>query len=100
MLILILVLLFIFWLLGYGATAVLPFPVLSFMNRVITLWDLLIFFLIIWLIGILPGPFREIASIVFILWILAVFGVIAIAGVSNLLILAIILGLLVYILRF
>src|SRR6266436_3341514 len=85
MLILILFLLFLFWLLGYGTIAVMPFPLFSFMNRVITLWDLLIFFIIMWLIGILPGPFREIASIIFILWILSVFGIVAIAGMANLL---------------
>jgi hypothetical protein len=100
MLLVILFLLFIFWLLGYGTVAILPFPVFSFMNRTITLWDLLIFLLIIWLIGILPGPFREIASIVFILWVLSVFGIIAVAGMANLLVIAIIVGLLIYVLSF
>jgi len=97
MLVLILVLLFIFWVLGYGVVAISPFPLFSFMNHVITLWDLFIFFIIVWLIGILPSPFREIASIIFILWILALFGIVAIAGMSNLLVIAIIIGLLVYI---
>ncbi|SRR5258708_6543519 len=97
MLIAILILLFVFWIFGYGTIAILPFPLFSFMNHVITLWDLLIFLVIIWLIGILPSPFREIASIAFILWILAVFGVIALAGTANLLVIAIIVGLLVYV---
>ncbi len=99
MLILILVLLLVFWIFEYGPVTVLPFPLFSFMNHVITLWDLLIFFLIIWLIGILPGPFREIATIAFILWILSVFGIVAIAGMANLLVIALIIGLLIYVLN-
>ncbi|SRR5258706_1652783 len=98
MLVVILVLLFIFWAMGYGTTAVLPIPLFQFMNHVITLWDLIIFLLIIWLIGILPSPFREIASLLFILWILSVLGIIAVVGISNLLVIAIILGLLLYLL--
>jgi hypothetical protein len=100
MLVLLLLLLFIFWLFGYGAIAVLPFPLFTFMRHTITLWDLLIFFVVVWLISLLPSPFGEIASILVILWVLSVFGIIAVVGISNLLVIAIIVGLLLYILRF
>jgi hypothetical protein len=100
MLIFILVILFIVWIFRYGAVSLLPFPLFNLLGHVITLWDIIIFLLIIWLIGILPSPFGEIASVAFILWILAVLGIIAIAGISNLIIIAILIGLLLYILRF
>ena len=61
----------------------------------ITLLNVLIFLLILWAIGILPSPFREIAGVLFVLWLLSVLGFIAIAGLSNLLVIAIIVGIVV-----
>lgn len=71
----------------------LPHIVLFNINgQAITLVNILIFFLILWALGILPSPFREIAALLFILWILSIFGIIAFAGLSNLIIIAIIVG--------
>jgi hypothetical protein len=71
----------------------LPHIVLLNINgQSITLVNVLIFFLILWALGILPSPFREIAALLFILWILSIFGIIAFAGLSNLIIIAIIVG--------
>lgn len=61
----------------------------------ITLLNVLVFILILWAIGILPSPFREIAGVLFVLWILSILGFIAIAGLSNLLVIAIIVGIVV-----
>ena len=58
----------------------------------ITLLNVLIFMLILWAIGILPSPFREIAGVLFVLWVLSVLGFIAIAGLSNLIVIGIIVG--------
>src|SRR5690242_19551992 len=99
MLILILVLLFVFWLFGYGITNILPVSLFRFNGHIVTLWDLLIFVIVVWLITSLRSPFGEIASILIILWVLSIFGIIAVAGVANLLVIAIIVGLLLYILR-
>lgn len=74
----------------------LPNYVLFTINgEAITLLNVLIFLLILWAIGILPSPFREIAGVLFVLWLLSVLGFIAIAGLSNLLVIAIIVGIVV-----
>lgn len=91
----ILVILILLWLTGNlnlnGFT--IPDTALFVFNRqVITLWDLLIFLVVVWAIGILPSPIREIAGVLLILWLLSIFGILAIAGLSNLLVIAIIVG--------
>lgn len=90
-----LILLVVFWALGYihiGNITVPNTMLFSFNGRPITLWDLLIFVIVLWAIGILPTPFREIAGVLLVLWVLALLGLIAIAGLSNLIVIAIIVG--------
>ena len=67
-------------------------------GQIITLWNILILLALATITGILPRPFREIASVLLILWILSTLGVIAITGLSSILVIAIIIGLLAYIL--
>ena len=64
----------------------------EFNGKSISLLDLLIFLIIIWLIQILPIPIRYIAGIVFFLWILSIFGIIAITWSSNVFLFIIIVG--------
>lgn len=100
----IIIILLILWFLGYIRVSGLPpipdFVLFSINNHPITLWNLLILLVIIWAIGILPSPFQEIAGVFLILWILAVLGILVIAGLSlsGLLIIAFIVGLLLYLL--
>ena len=99
MLELLLIGLFILWLLGYltipGIT--LPdMPLFDLNGYTVTLWDALIFFLIVGIIGVLPSPFRQIAGAFLFLWVLATTGIIAIANLSSLLVFAIIVGLVFY----
>jgi hypothetical protein len=94
----ILVLLVAFWLLGYGPFQVLHITLLKFNNLSINLWDLLIFLVFVWLVTSLPSPLRQIAMIFILIWVLASLGVIAIAGLSNILVIAIIVGVLLYVL--
>ncbi len=68
------------------------FVLLRINGEPITLLNVLIFMLILWAIGILPSPFREIAGVLFVLWVLSVLGFIAIAGLSNLIVIGIIVG--------
>lgn len=92
----ILVVLLLLWLLGF-----LQIPGLVFHNTVlfrilghsVTLWELLMFLAIAWAMESLPAPIRQIAFVLIILWLLSIFGIIAIAGLSNILIAAIIIGL-------
>jgi hypothetical protein len=94
MLEIILVLLVILWFLGYIHLGInIPDIRLLVINgHAITLVNLLIFLLILWAIGILPSPFRQIAGVLVVLWVLSILGFIAIAGLSNLLVIAIIVG--------
>ncbi|MFC1646696.1 hypothetical protein ACFL1A_00285 [Patescibacteria group bacterium] len=64
-------------------------------ERAISLWDVMLFFLILWAIDVLPSPLREISAMIFLLWILSVLGVITITGMSNILIASVVIGLLI-----
>lgn len=99
MLTILLLLLIIFWLLGYVSLPflVLPdFELFVINGQPITLWDVLILFLVSWIIGVLPSPFRQIAGILFILWILSRLGILFLTGLSSPLLIVIIIGLIVY----
>lgn len=77
-----------------------PNPLLfSFNGHDIRLSTLLIFFTILWAIGILPSPIRQIAMVLLVLWTLSTLGFIAVAGLSNLLVVAILVGLLISVFR-
>ncbi len=99
MLELLIVTLIVLWILGYvrfEGLAIPDFELFSLNGHPITLWNILTVAVIAWVIGILPSPFREIASVILVLWILAVLGFIAITGLPSILIITIILGLILY----
>lgn len=98
MIIILLILLIVLWLLGYiHINASIPNAILFSINgHPITLWNLLTFLVLAALIGVLPNPFRAIAAVFLVLWILSLLGILFFAGLSSILILAIILGLVVY----
>lgn len=92
----ILAVLVVLWLLGIIHLPGFSIPNLSLFQvngHPITLLNIFVFLIILWAIGLLGSPLREIAVVVLILWILTVLGFIAIAGFSNILVLAIIIGL-------
>jgi hypothetical protein len=97
-LIAILVLLFLLWLVGYGPFTVLHIILFRFNGFVVSVWDLLIFLVLVWLVSSLPSPFRQIAVVFILIWILSLFGIIAIAGLSSILVIAIVVGVLLYVL--
>ena len=91
----IVVILVVLWLLGFihiPALTVHDWVLFSVNGQAITLLNLLVFLVVLWAIGILPRPFREIAGVLLVLWLLSIFGFIAIAGLSNLIVIAIIIG--------
>jgi len=101
MLIGLLVVLIILWAFGFLPTDV-NIPNITFFvfnGRPITLIDLLLLGVISWVVGLLPSPFRLVASVLLVLWVLSIVGVLAIAGLSQWLVLTIIVGLVFYILR-
>lgn len=94
---LILGLLIVFWILGYIQIPGLTIPNYSlfvFNGHSISLYSLVIFFLIMWAIGILPSPLQEICFVLLLLWVLSTLGIIAISGLPSIIVIAIIVGLL------
>jgi hypothetical protein len=92
------ILLAVLWFFGYVNVSGINFPDIHLfaINGVdITLWNLLVLLLVVGAISILPTPFREIAGVLLILWVLAVLGILAISGIGlpSILLLAIIVGL-------
>ncbi len=98
MLITITTILVILWLLGYfplSAISIPNFGLFSINSHLVTLWEILILIVTSWAISILPRPFQIIASILLGIWILSVLGIIAIAGLPNIIVLVIIVGLII-----
>lgn len=94
----IVVLLVILWFFGYVRLDAFPIPdvtLFSLNGNPITLWNLLIFFVILWALSILPRPFREIGFVLLVLWVLSILGIIAFAGLSGWIVIAVIVGLVI-----
>lgn len=95
----ILLLLIVFWFMGYGPLAALRLPLFYLGSFRVNLWDILIFFIIIWLIDSLPGALRSIVVIALVVWLLGFFGIIAIPALPNLVVVAVIVGLGLYLIN-
>lgn len=94
----ILVILISLWLLGFLRIPGLPFHNITLFHAFghsVTLWEVMMFFVIAWAMESLPSPLRQMAYVLVLLWLLSTFGLIAVSGLSNLLILALIIGLVV-----
>lgn len=92
----VLIFLIILWFFGYIHISAFPLPNFQLFvinSHPVTLWDLLILIVIGWAIGILPTPLRQIAGALLLIWILATLGILAIAGLAQIIVLAIIIGL-------
>ncbi len=96
----ILIILIVLWFFGYMPLQGINIPnivLFSVNNHPITLWNVLILLAIGWAISVLPRPFREIASVLLLFWVLSVVGIFAIAGLPNILVIAIIVGFAIYV---
>lgn len=85
--------LIVLWFFGYIRIDNFPipnFPLFGINGHDIRLWDLLIFAVILWAISVLPSPLRQFAMVLLVLWLLATFGIIAIAGLSHIIVIAVI----------
>lgn len=95
MLALVLAILIALWFLGIVQINSFTIPhikLFTLNGHVITLVNVLIFFAILWLTELLPSPFRQVAFVLLILYALSLLGFIVIAGFSNLIIVAVIVG--------
>ena len=96
MLLTIVVLLIVLWFLGYvqiSNVAIPNVPLFDINAHTVTLVELLIFVAIVWAVSILPTPLRQVGFAVVVLWVLATLGIIAVVGLSSILVIAIIVGL-------
>jgi hypothetical protein len=97
MLVAVLIILIILWFLGYIHIGNLNLPDITLFTlngQDITLIKLLIFAVIVWAIGILPSPLRQIGFVILVIWLLSLFGILAFfAGLQSILVLAVIVGL-------
>ena len=92
----ILLVLIVLWFFGYihiQGISVPNFPLFSLNGHSINLWDLLIFFVILWVVEALPGPLRFIAGFLLLIWVLSTLGIIAVVGLSHLIVMVLIIGL-------
>lgn len=96
MLLAVLLILVVLWFLGYVSIGNINIPDLTLFSingQNITLVNLLIFAVIVWAIGILPSPLRQIGFVILVIWLLSIFGILAFAGLQSVLVLAVIVGL-------
>src|SRR5215469_11701025 len=82
-----LVLFILLWLLGFIHIRFFGLPLLVFGSIALTLQNLLYIIMILFLINFLPGIFRMIAIVLFILWLLSNFGFLLIGGLTNVILL-------------
>ncbi len=92
MLIAILLILIVLWFLGYGPIEAFYVPLFRIGGNTITIWDILIFVVVLGVINLLPSPIREIAIVLLIIWLLSVIGILAVSGLSSMIVIAIIVG--------
>lgn len=92
-LIAILVVLWLLGIIGIPWLARPHFPFLNILGFNFTIEKLLVIALLIWIASSLGGPFRQIVWVLVVLWILSTLGIIAIGGLSNLIVIGIVTGL-------
>lgn len=96
------VVLIVLWLTGNLAIPGLAIPrvtLFSLNGHPITLWNILIFIVTVWAASLLPSPFKEIAGVLLVLWVLSLLGIIAFAGLTNLLVIVMIVWLVASLLK-
>jgi hypothetical protein len=102
MLVALLIILIALWVLGLLPQGgfVVPNPTLFSLNsHDVTLFNLITLIIISWVVGILPSPFRQVAFVLLVLWVISLLGILAIPGLANWLVLAVIIGLIFYLIR-
>lgn len=81
---------------------------ISFINNIklftlnkhnVNFYDIILFALFVYLIGFLPRPFKEIVGVILFLWLLSLLGILVIGGLSNIILIALIVVLIFSIFR-
>ncbi len=90
----VLIIIVLLWFLGFIQIPYIHSTLFTLLGKPITLYTILLFLIIAWIIEILPSPLRQIVFILFLLWVLSVLGIFTFTGLSQALVVAIIIGLL------
>src|SRR5258708_959131 len=85
-----LIIFIVFWLLGFIHISFFSFPLLAFGAGIFTLQSLIFLIIILFLISMLPGIFRIVATILLFLWLLSTFGFLLIGGLGHIILLILI----------
>lgn len=94
----IVIILIILWLLGFVTIPGVVIPnitLFTIFNHTVTLFEALIFILILLALGLLPQILRVFVVVLVVLWVLSIFGILAVAGLSNIIFLAIVVSLII-----
>lgn len=89
----ILLILIVLWFFGYihiQGISIPNYPLFALNGHSISLWDLLMFLVILWAIEALPGPLRAVAGILLIVWVLSTLGILAVVGLSHVIVVVLI----------
>ena len=92
----------VLWILGIVRVPwlVMPhFPSLTILGFTLTIQNLAVMAILVWIASSLGGPFRQIVWVLVVLWILSALGIIAIGGLSNLIVVGIVVGLVLALVR-
>lgn len=76
-----------------------PYPTLNILGYTVTIETILIIGILVWIASSLGGVFGKIVWVLVVLWLLSVLGVISIGGLSNLLIIGVVVGIVLSLLQ-
>ena len=105
---LVIVLIVLFWLLSLFGTQInigaeiFDTRLLTIGQADVTVRNVILFCLVLWLIGALPRPYREIATILCVLWLLSIMGLVVLPvafSLTNILVPLLVIGVIIYIIR-
>ena len=94
-------LLILLWLTGNVSFPILyPLRIVLFYinSKQITLGNIIALLILVWILGFLPSPLRQIAMVFIVLWVLSLLGIFVIAGMSGLILTLLIVGILLHLL--
>ena len=94
MLVILLIILGILWFLNYIGAPIIPLSTVIFtlFSVSVTLYQFLVFLIILAFTGLLPSPFRLVAVFLLFLWILSLFGLVSIFNLQDIIIFAVVFG--------
>ena len=101
MLIILLTVIILLWLVGFISippASLLTAPLMHINSRAVGLWDIIIFFVLLYVVSVLPQPVKGGVILLLLLWLLSLFGILVFSGMGSVLLLLVIVALILHIL--